>query len=122
MRLVASLSLAKADSHDDNEQDAIARSVPKRTAGLLGIFRIGDGSFVSFDYNQVKNMEWADKRPRDRATIDRLDFQFLRNFRLRGQRASLALNFENVLGKYTEYDEDNTVSPGGYARFSISYH
>ena len=79
-----------------------------------------DGSFLSFDYNYIENMDWVDTR--ESHMTRKLDVQYSHHFRLVGQDARLAINLENVLGDYTEYQDENVLEPGGHLRFSVNFH
>ncbi len=121
LRLLGALSYTESDVDDDDAEGSIERSIPRWTANLLGIVRLSGSSFMSFDYNYVEDIDWLDKRRRHAATIRRLDLQYSRSLEIGGQNANFALNLENVLGDYTDYQEDNVVEPGAYARFSVNY-
>lgn len=100
-----SVERARAVS-DEVRADHVA-SVPRTTAGMMGIYRLAAGRTLSLDYYYIDRMSWVDKS--DTTRTERLDLQYREQWLERLPSAFVALRLENLLGEYAEYDDDNVT-------------
>lgn len=101
----ASVEQARA-VNDEVRADHVA-SVPRTTAGMMGIYRLAAGRTLSLDYYYIDRMSWVDKS--DTTRTERLDLQYREQWLERLPSAFVALRLENLLGEYPEYDDDNVT-------------
>jgi len=88
-------------------RDDYKASIPPTTAGLLATYQLSPSRTLSLDYYHTSPFSWVDNG--DTTRTNRLDLQYREDWPELSPSAFIAVRLDNVLGKYSEYDDSNVV-------------
>lgn len=112
LRVIASAAYLDIDSIDPIAYDSsLDRSAPHGTGSLLAIKQFNEHYSGSAAYYYVGGFSWIDASRKNPDSYRTLDLKLSRNMHWNGDKASASLVLKNLLGDYSNYDQDPDNGP-----------
>jgi iron complex outermembrane receptor protein len=114
LRIIASASYLDIDANDpiyNGGSESLEKSAPHRAASLLAIKQFSEKYSGSAGYYYVGEFSWIDASSSNSNNYRTLDLKFSRNMHLNGDKASASIVLKNLLGDYSNYDNEPDAGP-----------